>query len=307
MADESGAAKPVSFKFEPDKTSDDAEIVWTGLPGKDRAEFQKQLSMFNDESDKRDNQPLLAVNDEHCGKWSEEWGIGYSHHASFGANGTTASISQYGDVMQITQYLGKGSSGMFCMDHTEVSDPYYVVSRAQELQSLSLSSSYGAHTFGMLMDCRPTEGIPSVKWLNWKWPRYEWETGDMHIVFQYMVHEGVVLQQLLFQNRGNEPKRLGRFFLASDLEIRELDYLRRRSEPGCNFLVRNVPGPHGYGRVTIKSLQAENSQQGNPGENQEAPNPGEAYVPIKSEQHEVVSLIDIFIDGKRRPIPNGKP
>lgn len=263
--------------------------------------------MVDDKSDKQDKQPLLVVNDKHCGEWSQKWGEGCSHHASFGANGTTASISRYGDVMQVTQYLGKGSSGIVSMDHTEVPEPWFVASRAQKLQSLSMSSSYGAYTFGIFMDYWPTEGIPSVKWLNWKWPRYEWEEDDMHIIFQYMVHEGIVLQQLLFQNQGKESKPLDNLILDGDLEISDLDYLRIPYEPAFEFLVRNIPGPHGYGRVTIKSLQAEISQQGNPGESQEAPNPGEAHVPTNSEQDEVVSLMDIFIDGERTPIPNDKP
>lgn len=44
-------------------------------------------------------------------------------HASFGADGTTASATCDGDLIQMTRYLGAGHSGLFAMDQTTTEEP----------------------------------------------------------------------------------------------------------------------------------------------------------------------------------------
>lgn len=225
----------------------------------------------------------MEIDDKYCGNWYKEWDEGHTHHASFGDNGTTASISRYGDVMQVTRYLGKGRSGVFSIDQTSTSEPYQVAARAADLQGLS-QTTYAAYTFGIAMSPYPIWGPPTVKWINWKWPRYEWERKDMRVVFQYMVREGVVLHQLLFENRSEEPLDLPQFFLLDEVKINDLDFLHHQVQDGSKppYLVNKSTGPQGYGRVTIKSIQTE--------EDQGSENSGGS---------QALALIDIFVDGKR--------
>lgn len=192
--------------------------------------------------------------------------------------------------MQMSQYLGKGRSGIFSMDHSGIQEPWQVVSRAADLEALSLSS-YEAYKFGIYMVPWPTEGYPSVKWVNWKWPRYEWQTNGMKIIFQYLVREGVVLHQLLFHNGSSNPQSLPLVRLAGDMEISDLDYLHPRSkyESERAYLVKDSTGPHGYGRVTIKSIDTDGDRE------QEG-----------TEKCQTVALVDMFIDGKRQCMPKGK-
>ncbi|KAL1849430.1 hypothetical protein Daus18300_013254 [Diaporthe australafricana] len=288
---------PKFVEFEPGDSPDDTKIFLSGLPDVNEDIFQKCLSMVDKTSPEQDREPLLEVDDKNCGEWSDEWGEGYSHHASFGDNGTTASVSRYGDIMQVTQYLGKGSSGIFSMDQASINEPYQVAARAQDLEELSVTSTFGAYTYGIGMSSLPSERIAPVKWLNWKWPRFEWQTNGTRVIFQYVVREGVVLHQLLFQNNSIAPQELPDVWLASELEITDLDCLHSPYEN--EYLVRNSSGPHGYGRVTIKPINPEQRRDATkPEEIQGAPTP-ERHKSTTTEHYQAVALIDMFIDGKR--------
>lgn len=55
-------------------------------------------------------------------------------YASFGdGDGTTASANATGNLIQLSRYLGLGRSGFFSVDVGEVSEPYWVQLRAEEL------------------------------------------------------------------------------------------------------------------------------------------------------------------------------
>lgn len=54
-------------------------------------------------------------------------------YASFGDKGATASIKSYGAIMQMTQFLNAGTSGILSVDQVGVKEPYHVTQRARDL------------------------------------------------------------------------------------------------------------------------------------------------------------------------------
>lgn len=207
-----------------------------------------------------------------------------SHHASFGDNGTTATVSRYGDIMQVTKRLETGSSGIFSMDHRSTHEPYFISDRARDLEELS-QSFYGNTTYGLSMWDWPTTDPTVVKWVNWRWPRYEWETTNLKTVFQYYVHDGIVLHQLFFQNIGGidsvETDLVDCIYLGGKMRVQDVDYLscnrqdeEKEGEDGSAELEHT--GPRGYGRVQINW------------------------------KCQVAAVIDIFVDGCRTKISKGE-
>lgn len=77
--------------------------------------------------------------------------------------------------MQVSRVLKVGRSGVFAMDQSQTLEPYFVDSRAQDLEDLAMSP-YKYYGFGLSMDSWPSSEYPKVKWVNWRWPRYEWQT-----------------------------------------------------------------------------------------------------------------------------------
>lgn len=113
---------------------------------------------------------LFEPKDQHCGIWKDA--SNKECHASMGDQGTTASVSSYGDLMQMSQFLGAGSSGVFSIDHRSTAEPYLVVSRADDLNRLG--SGNDDLSFGLDLPGKFVPGeIPKMRWVNWRWPRYE--------------------------------------------------------------------------------------------------------------------------------------
>ncbi|KAL2274673.1 hypothetical protein FJTKL_03034 [Diaporthe vaccinii] len=110
---------------------------------------------------------------DHCGIWTDA--PNQRCHASFGDGGTTASVSCFGELIQMSQFLGIGSSGFFAIDHISTPKPYDICGRAQALDDLAKNEAdRDSFSFGFRLDQRlqPQEP-PNVKWVDWRWPRYE--------------------------------------------------------------------------------------------------------------------------------------
>lgn len=58
---------------------------------------------------------------ENCGMWYSS--PNKERHASFGDGGTTASTTCYGDLIQMSRFLGAGQSGVFSIDQSSMSEP----------------------------------------------------------------------------------------------------------------------------------------------------------------------------------------
>ncbi|KAL1848508.1 hypothetical protein Daus18300_013609 [Diaporthe australafricana] len=150
-----------------------------------------------------------------------------------------------------------GHSGMFSMDHQTTREPWEVHGRALDLDALSQNLgeefTYDLH---LSLEFCPKQ-LPQVKWVNWRWPRYEFDTKlpNVSASFQWIVHDGAVLQQFVIENLGDEPVNFKHRFYR-DMWIRDLDYL----EPAYHFNdgeegYTRVPGPNGYGHVCVHALE----------------------------------------------------
>lgn len=179
-------------------------------------------------------------------------------HASFGDEGTTASVSCYGHLIQMSRYLGVGKSGMFSMNQRSSEEPYMICERAKELHSLSTrKGDILTFALGLSPKFCPNKP-PQVKWVNRRWPRYEYDTQlpNVKACIQWMVHKGVVLQQFFLENSGDHSVDF-QFVLPRDICIYDLndlhpDYRHRSFNEEEGFL--SVPGPNGYGLIYVRDM-----------------------------------------------------
>lgn len=172
----------------------------------------------------------------------------------------------------MTQFLGTGSSGLFAMDHISTAKPYDVCGRAQALDDLAKhEADRDLISFGCRLDQRlqPQEP-PNVKWVNWRWPRYEWEAEVLGVKIkvcrQWVVHGRAVLAQTTLQNLSETRVADLQCQYQCKMLIRDLDYV----DPKCWFNedsledghYHRVQAPRGYGRITVHILQGSGARIG---------------------------------------------
>lgn len=174
---------------------------------------------------------------------------------------------------------------------------YLVEIRSQDLENFSRTSGFGLY---MPPESVPNEQEPpEVKWVNWRWPRYEYtyktEHGgaEVRACFQYMVHKGVVLQQFTLENTGEKSSPVGPFSFTPNHLIRDLDFLKddysfnKQVEQSKEYL--SIPAPNEYGYICVhrgaQDLLVTGSSSNNSSEN---PN---------DKSSAVASAITIFVDG----------
>ncbi|KAL1874482.1 hypothetical protein Daus18300_003500 [Diaporthe australafricana] len=229
----------------------------------DESKLENEVEKFNDwiNISTTNVQRTFVPDDKYCGIWYES--PNKERHASFGDGGTTASVGCLGDLMQMSQYLGVGHSGIFTADQRLTHEPYYVVDRAGDLDSLARNIG-DKFSFSLLVppDCSPDETKPpEIRWVNWRWPRYEYclpINKNVKACFQYMVHDGLVLQQFTLENTSDKSVKVDPFEIESIVLIRDLDFLdgsssfNNASENTKEYL--NVLGPNGYGHVCVHTL-----------------------------------------------------
>lgn len=97
---------------------------------------------------------------------------------------------------------------------------------------------------------------PDVKWVSWKWPRFDYppSANGVQVSIQYMVHNDVVLQQIVITNESQKPVDIELYYkLPPELVIRDLDFVK----PQYKFNERDSAsrryalGPCGYGHVIV--------------------------------------------------------
>lgn len=198
--------------------------------------------------------PLFVPKDQHCGIWHSP--PNKSCNSSFGDQGTTASTNSFGDIIQLTQYLGAGRSGLFSMDQWFTDEPYLVRGRNRDLEHHTKDTRTNL-TYGLVISAEfsPQEPL-DVKWVNWRWPRYEYDTGvpQVKAFMQWVVCDGIVLKQFVLENASREDVEF-QFSFENRMRIRDLDYLDgtyhfNDSDEGYDY----VPGPNGFGYVCIHTL-----------------------------------------------------
>lgn len=119
---------------------------------------------------------------------------------SFGENGTTASVSTYGDIMQITRYLGVGKSGFFCADLPDQWEPWFVERRARDLLDYTTDEGKG---MGLAVP-EELKDKPRLDFVHDRWPRYRGETEHLSILIEHTVRDGTVIQKYSIEKHSED-------------------------------------------------------------------------------------------------------
>ena len=172
-------------------------------------------------------------------------------YLSFGDDGTTASVTEQGQLMQFSRYLGPGRSSVFVADSEGAEEPYFVADRGSYLEDMA-RYSWG---FGKNIIMRDDNLTYQVSFLRDRWPRVVISGNDWKLVTQWMVKDGVVVQQSVIKNLTKEPLN---FECEFDLRvlIRDLDFVN----PAYDFNEESDrhytegAGPNGYGFVKVHRL-----------------------------------------------------
>jgi hypothetical protein len=209
----------------------------------------------------------------------------------------------------MNQFLGTGQSGMFAMDDSTAPEPYYVCERAEQLDSMAkVPDGYEYTHFGLRLqddELYPKyfpRVAPKVKWVNWRWPRFEWETArypKLKVISQWLVHKNVVLHQLVLQNDGKKPIKSIAIQpgLTKDIQIREQNHLKSASECNTETHETTFSAPHGYGRVTIHALRKPDRLETTPSsDSREPPRDNEDTWSVKNAQS-VAAVVALFVNG----------
>lgn len=152
-----------------------------------------------------------------------------STYVSFGDDGTTATLNHDGQLMQITQFLGVGTSGFFCVDRSWIAEPSFVQYRAQQLadpavNDVGIGCNFDVEELPKELD--PFYNMkPVVEFVRDRWPRYIADTEDATSTTQFFVHEGTVFDVWTCTwKKGFVPALPDLVFHSSYLLIRELDF-----------------------------------------------------------------------------------
>ncbi|KAL1638691.1 hypothetical protein SLS58_008723 [Diplodia intermedia] len=153
-----------------------------------------------------------CLSDIHIGEKSD---IGKPHgqqaSSSFGdEEGTTASVNMYGDILQISRFLGGGPTDHFCVDpgdneyHWPKHRPFLVEERAEWLWDLAKTPAEGV---GLRLE-RPSEqptrieqDPPGLAYIDYRWPRFTYSTANFDVVRQYFSKRGAIIQQCKFKRK----------------------------------------------------------------------------------------------------------
>ncbi|KAF4782917.1 hypothetical protein HER10_EVM0004261 [Colletotrichum scovillei] len=173
--------------------------------------------------------------------------------ASFGDDGVTATVNAYGDLMQFSSFLGVGHSGVFSADHRIIDEPYWVRDRAEQLLKMRQDRDREELIYGLRVPNITPEKCQAVGYVHDRWPRYEFDDGNLKVTMQWMVHEKTVLQQCIIANNGVDEVDVPIRF-ARGIHIRDLDYLDRsfrfNENEGKHDQLQTL-GPNGYGWVLV--------------------------------------------------------
>lgn len=216
---------------------------------------------------------IFTPEEDNCGIWHDApWTSVFS--CSIGDKGTTASISAYGDLVQLSQYMGFGRSGIFTLEKPCLEEPYGVCQRYKDLNSdncldftWTLPPDVSFEESARVSQKSKRSLKPRVSWVNWRWPRFEYSTESpdgstsCNITCQWYAHSNIVLQQLVFKHlKGEEPSVA--WIRLQHCLIREGDYLDPSykfneiwiGDDGYEDAYTHMEAPHGCGWITLHTL-----------------------------------------------------
>ncbi|OJD31647.1 mg2+ transporter zinc transport protein [Diplodia corticola] len=111
--------------------------------------------------------------------------------ASFGDNGTTASVNAYGNLIQLTRYLAAGRSGFFAVNSKRTPEPYIVPWRIKYLLD---DLNHAESGIGLRLCSKPEVPTPKLDFVFDRWPRFTTKMSGLKIECQYAVKDGTIIQ-----------------------------------------------------------------------------------------------------------------
>lgn len=145
--------------------------------------------------------------------------------ASFGDEGTTASVNKYGHLIQISRNLDCGMSGVFCAEVSKLGQTD-VLNRPSILREVMDSSdeSIGFRLTEEILG----DNMPQLDFLHGCWPRFTYQTPRLQIVLQYFCRNGVVTQHYTVESKepgkGLPTEDLSPFKICSSPLIRDTEF-----------------------------------------------------------------------------------
>lgn len=171
---------------------------------------------------------------------------------SFGDSGTTATVNAYGQLVQITRYLGVGQSGFFSVDHQKTPEPWAI---ARRLSALLEARNVPRGGIGLWLDL-PDEVRPELEFVYSRWPRFTAEIDGLEIFLQYVINGGTVIQEYtLTRSRKERPCALPRSrmnveeFLIRDLDWQSTNDFNDESQTSAAYHI--VPGLYNRALVLV--------------------------------------------------------
>ncbi|CAJ2514013.1 Uu.00g021320.m01.CDS01 [Anthostomella pinea] len=163
---------------------------------------------------------IFRAEDGECSEW-------LSHPdryctSLFGDHVTTATTNAFGHLIQFGTYLGAGRSGMFCADQEDTAEPCLVRSRAIKLDEFSRECDEGMYA---------------------------------NVSVQWMIHDGIVMQQYIVDNLGTGDMKMlikfGRDMCIRDLDVEDSDYGFNEDSVDKNHM---PPGPNSYSWICVHTM-----------------------------------------------------
>ncbi|KAH6643260.1 hypothetical protein BKA67DRAFT_665085 [Truncatella angustata] len=267
-----------------------------------------ELLAFVNCEDRREFRPSL----EQCRSWGDA--PNPKTYASFGDNGTTATVSAYGNIVQFDTYIGEGHSGMFSADHGSVQEPYLVEERTRGLQNVATTSVAEpdeiSNLYGLRLSNIKFDALPKQSWVNYRWPRYEFEDKGLKqeesskkaYTVQWMVYDNVLLQHCTVENLDDTELSVDLEFLGTDsanMWIRDLDHIDpeyKFNEHRDNYTTSL--GLHGYSWVLAHKLEASKADGISGTEARSETNEIDNIKPHVVEASSIAVVVSVFLNGK---------
>ncbi|KAF2492947.1 hypothetical protein BU16DRAFT_94470 [Lophium mytilinum] len=175
-------------------------------------------------------------------------------YVSFGDEGTTGSVTAYGDLMQITQFLELSRSGFFSVDLPQVPEPYFVQDRTQTLMDIRNRNYTGIYAILQGVDFPDESSEMKVEFIHDRWPLFTTKYDYITFKIQHVAFQGTVFQQYHYSTE-KEPFVVPSGFkvsISADLRIRDLDFIdpqykfNEEDQPSDNYSHRLSKSKHGF-------------------------------------------------------------
>ena len=179
-------------------------------------------------------------------------------YASFGDDGTTATVTAGSNIIHISRYLGAGESGVFSVNVEEVDEPWCVSSRAHQL--MDASDDWSGIAFYQYSPVDVFEKVwnrpPDIDFVHGRWPRFKRtsdEKEDVVVYDQCYVSRGTVFKHRRFESKRSRLQCVDEsslMLMPQWYRIVDQDFVQMDCGFNCDGPNRNYHhqlGPHGYG------------------------------------------------------------